>query len=406
MTGVSSTGSAVGLLAVRAQSHAGPMQTESDISLKHRPLLITEDPDLIDDVLHLAAAAGTEVFVAPTSTRGQWAASPLVLVGADALGGLVRMPLERRRDVVVILPEDGAVDASRLPTGSPEPWRDAVAIGAEHVIVLPEAARWLGDRLGAVAEGPCRHGVVIGVAGAVGGSGASTLACALALAARRSGRSVLLVDHDAYGGGLDLVLGSESLPGARWQDVTGAAGQGSATGRISAASLDAAVPHPHGVALLSHSRRSAVRPDGEVVSEILQAGVRGYDLVVVDLPGPGLASEVDLAHLFTLVPNRIRGIAAAAISLPGLGASAGAVHLVLRRSSRGIAPRDAERSLAATFLGEVPDDPKVPVAAESGDCLPDAMVRTAAALLERAGALPSRPAAEDQPLRRPGAAAA
>jgi len=351
--------------------------------MKQRALLITEDPELIDDVLHLAAAAGAEVFVAPTATRSQWAVSPLVLIGADALAGLVRSPLERRRDVVVILPEQ---DDPNRPLGSaPEPWRDAVAIGAEHVIVLPEAARWLGDRLGSVSEGPCRNGVVIGVTGVVGGVGASTLACAMALAARRAGRSVLLVDGDPRGGGLDLVLGAESLPGARWDDVTGA--PGAVMGRISAASLDDAVPHPHGVALLSFGRVGAAEPDREAISAILQAGVRGYDLVVLDRPVVTSESDLGLQHVFLLVPNRIRGIAAAAVSLPDLATMAADSHIVLRRSPRGVAPRDAERSLAATIVGEIADDPRIVAASESGDQLPDALVRSAAVILERAGVM-------------------
>jgi len=405
----SSTGPHLRLCLEEVDAQADDMHTAPVTSTKHRVLLITEDPDLIDDVLQLAAAADVEIFASPTATRSQWATSPLVLVGADALAGLVRVPLERRRDVIVILPQEGPGNPARRVGSSPEPWRDSVAIGAEHVIVLPEAARWLGDRLGLVAEGPCRNGAVVGVLGAVGGAGASTLSCAMALAARRSGRSVLLVDHDPLGAGLDLVMGSEELPGARWEDVVGLRGEAGMTGRISAANLDAALPHPHGVALLSHGRRAmrAAASSGTLVNgfdldpsrsdptvsglsavaAVLEAGIRGYDLVIADLPTIASVPEVDPAHLFLVVPNRIRAIAAAAVVLPVIGAMAVEHHIVLRSSPKAVALRDAERSLAATIIGELADDAKVLSAAESGDLMPDGLVRAATVILERSGLL-------------------
>ena len=51
-----------------------------------RPLLVSGDPDLIDDVLRLAAANGVEVHLATDAeaARSHWVLAPLVLVGADA----------------------------------------------------------------------------------------------------------------------------------------------------------------------------------------------------------------------------------------------------------------------------------------------------------------------------------
>lgn len=374
----------LGFRGVRITAHPSGMRTVPTLQTKPRALLITEDVNLIDDTLHLAAAAGADVFVAATASRSDWAASPLVLVGGDALPSLVRQPLERRRDVIVILREDSAEHAVSSLGASPEPWRDAVAIGAEHVIVLPEAARWLGDRLSSVAEGPCRNGSVVAVVGATGGVGASTASCAMALAARRTGRSVLLVDGDPYGGGLDLVMGCESLPGARWADLS------HAIGRISAASLDEALPHPHGIALLSFGRSAAQRTDQHVQTAVLDAGVRGYDVVVVDQPRTLADAHLDAQHVLFVVPNRIRGVAAAAVALPELAACAAQAHVVLRRSPRGIAPRDVERALARSVIGEIADDPRIANAAESGDPIPDAMVRAASQVLERAGVLSPR----------------
>ncbi|NED49318.1 septum site-determining protein minD, partial [Micromonospora aurantiaca] len=49
------------------------------------PLLVTSDGDLLDELLRLAAAGGTEVELAadPAAARARWAPAPLVLIGAD-----------------------------------------------------------------------------------------------------------------------------------------------------------------------------------------------------------------------------------------------------------------------------------------------------------------------------------
>ena len=48
-----------------------------------RPLLVSNDADLIDDVLRLAAANGVEVHLAADAegARSRWQLAPLVIVG-------------------------------------------------------------------------------------------------------------------------------------------------------------------------------------------------------------------------------------------------------------------------------------------------------------------------------------
>ncbi|MDF3140046.1 septum formation initiator, partial [Streptomyces sp. T21Q-yed] len=48
-----------------------------------KPLIVTEDADLLDDLLRLCAAAGAtpEVHHGVPEPRGSWEAAPLVLVG-------------------------------------------------------------------------------------------------------------------------------------------------------------------------------------------------------------------------------------------------------------------------------------------------------------------------------------
>ncbi len=60
-----------------------------------RPLVVTTDPGLLDDVLRLAAAAGAELEVAPDAggARLAWRAAPVVVVGADQVDSVTAAAL-------------------------------------------------------------------------------------------------------------------------------------------------------------------------------------------------------------------------------------------------------------------------------------------------------------------------
>src|SRR4051812_19306479 len=73
---------------------------------------------------------------------------------------------------------------------------------------------------------------VLGVVGGSGGVGASAFAAVLAAVAGES----LLVDVDAAGGGVDVLLGIEAVDGARWSDLH------LAGGRLDASVLLAGLP--------------------------------------------------------------------------------------------------------------------------------------------------------------------
>lgn len=166
------------------------------------PLIVTEDETLLDDLLRLCAAAGTEpevVFTAPPRATS-WDSAPLVLVGAEAVG---RVRGAARRKGVLLVGRD-LHDA--------EVWRRAVEVGADHVLFLPDAETWLVDRIADVAEGVSEPALTIGVVGGRGGAGASTLACALAVTAARTGLRTMLIDGDPSG----VRVGSpEALMGGR-----------------------------------------------------------------------------------------------------------------------------------------------------------------------------------------------
>src|SRR3954467_14820158 len=169
-----------------------------------RPLVVSSDEQLVDDLLRLLAAAGAEAELATggPALRRAHRSAPLVLIGADALpSGAVRA-LPRRAGVVV-------VSAEELPAAD---WAAAVELGAERVARLPADEAWLLSRCAAAARSPVEEGWLVAVGGSCGGAGASAVAGAFALAAAPG---ALLVDGDAGGGGLDLMLGAERLEGLR-----------------------------------------------------------------------------------------------------------------------------------------------------------------------------------------------
>ncbi|MFH9666254.1 septum site-determining protein Ssd [Streptomyces globisporus] len=163
------------------------------------PLIVTEDVELLDDLLRLCAAAGAEpeVHHGPPGCRGSWERAPMVLVGDDAAA---RCRGAGRRKGVMLVGRD---------QDDPDVWRRAVEIGAEYVLRLPDSEGWLVDQIANAAEGVGRPALTVGVMGGRGGSGASTLACALAVSAARSGRRTMLIDADPLGGGIDVLLGGE-----------------------------------------------------------------------------------------------------------------------------------------------------------------------------------------------------
>ncbi|HEX2299834.1 MAG TPA: septum site-determining protein Ssd, partial [Pseudonocardiaceae bacterium] len=168
---------------------------------------------LADEVLRIAAAAGCEpAWIADpladrAALREQWNTAPLLLLDVQAATSAAGAALSRRDRVVVVVVAAGS---------DSEIWRRAVAVGAEHVAVLPEAEAWLVGALADAVEAPAEPGRVLAVVGGRGGAGASVLAAAVAVTAGTAGHRALLVDCDVLGGGLDLAVGAERTGGLRW----------------------------------------------------------------------------------------------------------------------------------------------------------------------------------------------
>ena len=323
-----------------------------------RPLVVTADPDVLDDLLRLAATAGTELEVAADAgaARRSWSSAPLVVVGPDAYEGCARLALPRRPGVLLV-----GVDLDDAGV-----WQRAVAVGAEHVVFLPDAERWLTDRLADAAEGGGPAGALVAVLGGRGGAGATTLACALAVTAARTGRSALLVDGDPLGGGIDLVFGGEEHAGVRWRDLVGT------RGRVPAAVLAGALPRMNGLSVLSWDRGDASTVPVQAVESVLSAGRRAHDLVVVDLPrtvdDSSRAVLAAAAPVLLVVPDEVRAAAAAS----RVAASVGVLCRDLRVVTRGPAPagltgEQIARALGLPLLGDLRPEPGLDAALERGE---------------------------------------
>ncbi|MEU6880174.1 septum site-determining protein Ssd [Streptomyces sp. NPDC046712] len=322
------------------------------------PLIVTEDLALLDDLLRLCAAAGAEPEVHHTvpEQRASWADAPLVLVGDDAAA---RCRGAARRQGVILVGR-GAEDRE-----DPDVWRRAVEIGADCVLRLPDAESWLVDRIADAAEGAGRQALTVGVIGGRGGAGASTLACALALAGARTGRRTLLVDGDPLGGGLDVLLGGERAEGRRWPDFA------ASKGRVAGGALEESLPSVRGLRLLSWDRGDSVLVPPEAMRSVLAAARRRGGIVVVDLPRRVDAAVTEaLAQLdlgLLVVPGELRAVAAA----HRVASLAGLVVRDLRVVVRGpYAPGLDEQwvadALRLPLAGELPHDPGLLAALDSG----------------------------------------
>ncbi|MFH8407887.1 septum site-determining protein Ssd [Streptomyces sp. NPDC018019] len=265
------------------------------------PLIVTEDDDLLDDLLRLCAAAGTTPEVARGGTarsRGRgWTSAPLVIIGDDCAP---RLCGAGRRDGVVLVAR--GADERHL-------WQLAVALGAERVLVLPGGESWLVDRIADAVEGVGPAAVTVGVIGGSGGAGASTLACALAVTAARDHGRTILIDADPLGGGLDVLLGGEKEEGLRWPAFA------ESRGRVGGGALEESLPRLHSLRVLSWDRGEAVAIPPQAMRAVLAAARRRGGAVVVDLPrrldeavAEALA-QVDVGLL--VVPAGLRAVAAA-----------------------------------------------------------------------------------------------
>lgn len=294
-----------------------------------RPLVVTSDEELLDELLHVAAAVAVEVTVAADALAAEhwWASAPLVVVGADQLAGLSRGRLPARMGVLVVTSRGGVEGGV--------PWPAAQALGAEHVVLLPEARTWLGGRFAehaAVATGPRMRAAVVAFVAGSGGSPSADVAVALALAARRQGSATLLVGRRVSADALADGGGSLRAPA-----------------RIGGGSL----------VVLSVDRAAPAGAAPAAMAAALHAGREGRDLVVADL-GYGLDEASLLAltcadRAYLVVVAEVRACACASRVVAAVRRHCPDLALLVRSTGpRGLRPAEVATALGLRLAGVVP----------------------------------------------------
>lgn len=323
-----------------------------------RPLLLADDPELVDDLIRLASAGGVEVEVAtePGAAWRAWTSAPLVIASAG-LGPALRRARLPRREGVVLVGQDAADERV---------WELAQQLGADHVVFLPAAGRWLIDRFAGCLGSAAATAPLVCTLGGRGGGGASVLAVSLALAAVRRGDRAVLVDADPLGGGLDLVLGGEGSHGLHWSDLS------RTSGRLAADSLCTALPRIADIGVLSWDRGDPVEVSGQAMSAVLGAVRCGADLVVADLPRhldePAVQAlrECDVALL--VVPAEVRACAAAARVAAAALAHCTDLRVVVRGPApAGLSSGDIAAALHLPLEGVLRPEPGLAARLERGE---------------------------------------
>ena len=304
------------------------------------------DEALRAEAVHAAAATSHDVLTVtdprdiPRSLPGAYA----VLV--DSL--MARVVAAARRThtapapVLFLAADPGPID-----------YEAALACHAESAFIIPAQVKELLASIAAAgAPQEARPGsATIAVVGASGGVGASTFAAALARTQCAADGRALLIDAHPYSGGLDLLLGVEAEPGARWPELT--VGDGS----IDAADLYRALPStPDGVAVLSAARSTVADPfrlDKDLLARVVGAAHAGEGICVVDCTPETIPDAC--THVVIVVAAEVRSAASAAQLLVRLDAARRRCVVVLRqRQWASLSAAEVERIVHGTVLAELP----------------------------------------------------
>lgn len=344
-------------------------------------LLLTARHDIDNDVSRLAAVAGLPLTTLALldAVGSGWSSCDLVIIGVDLLPEVAARGWPRRPGVLVVCTGDSQA------VGEVSTWAHAVAQGAEHVLELPQAERWLVDRLCDVADGPSAEGAVLSIQAGRGGVGGTALCCLLTQA---STVSTLLVDADHLSGGIDVRLGLDQESGLRWSDLQ------QVGGRVSPAALKPAlVPLGDHAVVLAADRVASCPPSAAAMEAILSAGRRGFALTVVDCPRTSdeatqlVWSRSQLA--IVVVPCDLPGAVASASLIETIRRSTDRVAIVARTPTGEMEPQEIADTLEVPLLGTLPDDRRI---ANGEWHLSRATRRVTSAILDRvlASAVPAR----------------
>lgn len=328
-----------------------------------RPLIITADPDLLDELLRVTALAQMEPEVEAelSVARKRYLSAPFVILGAD---------LAPPDGTAVKLPRRGGVLVTSRVFNDALAWDMGYDIGAEHVISLPAGRRWLAERLTRPERDQPGRGRVVTVIGGRGGAGASVLAAGLCVTAVREGYRTLLVDADPLGGGVDLLFGWEREHGLRWRQLAESAGG------LDSQSMVKALPSKGDLVVLSCEREeddAEALPvlTADLMQTALETGRDGRDLVVVDLPRrfdeacEFALRSADRALLVTT--PEIRATAAAARVARAALAQRAELSVVVRDAIGGkVSAHAVARTLSLPLAGRIRSESRLAEALEQG----------------------------------------
>lgn len=306
-----------------------------------------------DSALRAEAASTAAASTAEVSTIEDPRDFPRYLPKVDAVlaDSLTAGLVEGHPRVYFLTPDPGPID-----------YEAALRCHAAAAFILPAQSKELLAALAADTHPETQAaaaGLTIAVTGSAGGVGASTLAAALA----RHARAALLVDAAPFSGGLDLLLGMENKPGARWPDL--AAG----TGTVDPGDLARALPTtPDGIAVLAAARTTsagATTLSATRRAAILQAACAHPGVVVVDCPPWDIPDAAD--HVVVVTAAEVRAAAACAEIIAELRARPQDCSVVLRhRQWSGIDEGDVAKLTHADPVAQLPTVHGLTRAVETG----------------------------------------
>ena len=361
------------------------------MDIRQRPLLVTADPLLLDDLLRLATAASTEVTVSHTADRALslWPHAPLVVVGADLRAVLRDADPSPARHVVVArrtqdpsgAPHGGAESPFTTEVTGPPGHGGGPSAGSdgERLLLLPRDEAALVELFTRASAPDRAPAPVVSVLGGCGGAGASLLAVALALAGERAGRSTALLDADPLGCGSDLYLGCDQEPHPGPRDRAGRTGWNDLlrrSGHVPWRDLRPGLPGTPGISVLTWTRGH--EPSGPLtvgaVRAALSSARSGADLVVADLPrsfDPATVVFLNRSELVLLVvPADVPSVAAASRVLSRLREEARAVRVVVRGARGELSADVVAHSLKAVLGADLPPEPGLARLLAAGDVPP------------------------------------
>lgn len=344
-----------------------------------RPLLITGSLVHLDELLRLAETAGVDptVAVEPAAARRSWELAPLVIVRMDLAEACIAAALPRRPGVVLI---GDKVTNSQV-------WSTASRLGADHVVFLPEAERWLIDTLAGQARAQRQTPTMIGVVAGRRGAGASTLSVALALAGMRHGLTPTLLDADLRGGGLGPafarlmptaagVLPDEQPPDQPRRDRPGRSDQVDPWDRLlpdrvqlpnvrgKAGLLDVAA-HPSDLTVICWDPTTGPELTPAAMQSALATARSCSKLIIVDLPWqPDPAAAIALAACRTalvVLRGDTSSVATASRACAAVQRSCGDVRAVVRQGApTDLPPLGIANQLGVPLAGVLSPTAKAP----------------------------------------------